>query len=209
MDVSDNINRTTEKHITPKEQMKIRGAENVQCSLTYTTPVFLELLVTKTEEIYPLRTKFKELITRIQKDDDSFSIKETLGEDIWTNPEELSSRKKFQETFKVQESNSMCRPPKIVLCCTFISTKKVGNMKFKSRLFAYLNAYKIYIGFDKLETEGEGSPGFITGLHPKLTDTVNLNVTLHDNSTAVEFEDDATRDGGHSKEVLQELIEFV
>eukprot|EP00957_Ditylum_brightwellii_P159795 12163059-Ditylum_brightwellii.AAC.1 len=59
-------------------------------------------------------------------------------------------------------------------------------MKFESRLFAYLNAYKTYIDFDTFETEEEDSPG-----------------------AAVEFEDDVTRDGGQGKEVLQELMEFV
>eukprot|EP00957_Ditylum_brightwellii_P208980 15359738-Ditylum_brightwellii.AAC.1 len=81
----------------------------------------------------------------------------------------------------------------------------VDNMKFEPRLFAYLIAYKIYIGYDKVETEEEGSPEFITGLHPKLTNTVNLNVALRDKSAAVEFEDDAKMDGGHGKEVLKEL----
>eukprot|EP00957_Ditylum_brightwellii_P001306 102652-Ditylum_brightwellii.AAC.1 len=65
MDVSDCINRTAEKHTRQKEQMKIRGAEYVQCLLTYTTPVYIEFVVVKTEEICPLRTKFKDLITRI------------------------------------------------------------------------------------------------------------------------------------------------
>eukprot|EP00957_Ditylum_brightwellii_P040834 3090726-Ditylum_brightwellii.AAC.1 len=39
MDISDNTGQTTEMYLTTKEQMKIRGATDVQHMVAYKTPV--------------------------------------------------------------------------------------------------------------------------------------------------------------------------
>eukprot|EP00957_Ditylum_brightwellii_P070056 5320572-Ditylum_brightwellii.AAC.1 len=94
----------------------------------------------------------------MQKYNDTLTIKETLGEVIWSNPEELPAGEEFQETFKVRENSSMRGSPKLVIYCTLISKRKAGDIHFDSRIFAYLNTHKIYIGFDKFKIEEEGSP---------------------------------------------------
>eukprot|EP00957_Ditylum_brightwellii_P161066 12262930-Ditylum_brightwellii.AAC.1 len=76
-------------------------------------------------------------------------------------------------------------------------------------MFAYLQAKNIFIDSDKFKTEEEGSPGFITGLHPKLTHKDKLNYTLCEESVDIGFKDDVTKDEGHSVEVINELTEFI
>eukprot|EP00957_Ditylum_brightwellii_P143209 10911811-Ditylum_brightwellii.AAC.1 len=58
---------------------------------------------------------FKELFTRMQREDNTLTIKETMGEATWSNPEELPAGKEFQEIFKVRENNSMRGSPKLVI----------------------------------------------------------------------------------------------
>eukprot|EP00957_Ditylum_brightwellii_P162060 12338332-Ditylum_brightwellii.AAC.1 len=75
-------------------------------------------------------------------------------------------------------------------------------------MFAYLNAHKFYIDFNTFEIEEEGSLDFVTGLHPKLTNTDNLCVILQEENKEVEFEEDTTKDNRKGEEVFQELTEF-
>eukprot|EP00957_Ditylum_brightwellii_P111949 8537469-Ditylum_brightwellii.AAC.1 len=75
-------------------------------------------------------------------------------------------------------------------------------------MFAYLRSHKIYIDFDRFETKEEGSPGFITGLHPKLTNMDNLAVILQEESKEIEFEEDITNDNGKGEGVFQKLKGF-
>eukprot|EP00957_Ditylum_brightwellii_P187776 14298013-Ditylum_brightwellii.AAC.1 len=67
-------------------------------------------------------------------------------------------------------------------------------------MLAYSNAHKIYTGFHKFKTKEKGSPGLITGLHPKLTNIGNLCVILQEESKEVEFEEDITKDNGKGEE---------
>eukprot|EP00957_Ditylum_brightwellii_P142845 10884085-Ditylum_brightwellii.AAC.1 len=111
MDILDNTDQMAVTYLTTKEQMKIRGASDVQHTVTYKTPVYIKFVVVETEKIHPLRNMFKELFTRMQRDDDTLTIRETLGKAIWSNPKELPAGKKFQKIFKVRKNNSMCGPP--------------------------------------------------------------------------------------------------
>eukprot|EP00957_Ditylum_brightwellii_P181762 13846715-Ditylum_brightwellii.AAC.1 len=113
MDILGDTDQTAEMYLTTKEQLKIRGATDVQCTVTYKTPVHIKFVIVKAKERYPLRNTFKELFTRMQREDDTLTIKEIMGEATWSNPEELPAGKEFQETFKMRENSSMCGPPKL------------------------------------------------------------------------------------------------
>ena len=96
-----------------------------------------------------------------------------------------------------------------MIYCSLYSRKKVGDIKFESKMFSYLTKHKIYIDFNNFETEEEGSPGFLIELHPKLTNKPNLTYSLQRESEALEFEQDATKDNGNGEETMRELTKFV
>eukprot|EP00957_Ditylum_brightwellii_P060899 4622594-Ditylum_brightwellii.AAC.1 len=73
--------------------MKIRGVADIQCMVIYKSTVYIKFVAAKTEEMHALRNMIKELFTRMQKDDDALTVKETLGEAIWSNLEELPAMK--------------------------------------------------------------------------------------------------------------------
>eukprot|EP00957_Ditylum_brightwellii_P206789 15350006-Ditylum_brightwellii.AAC.1 len=159
--------------------------------------------------VYPLRKKFMELFERIQKNDPSFTIKETLGENLWSNPNKLPLGKEFKTTFKVRNSSNIWRTPRLALYCTFFSAKKVRDIKFEANLFSYLNGHKIFINYNYFETEEDGNPGFLIELYPKLTKKNNLASFMTKDSATVEFEDDPTKDNRKGEEILKELTTFV
>eukprot|EP00957_Ditylum_brightwellii_P182803 13923966-Ditylum_brightwellii.AAC.1 len=80
--------------------MHKRGAEDMNKSITYKTPVMIAFKVIKPKEVYPLRGKLMELFKQLQEDDNLLAIKETLGNNTWSNPDEIPSGKEFERTFK-------------------------------------------------------------------------------------------------------------
>eukprot|EP00957_Ditylum_brightwellii_P118240 9018390-Ditylum_brightwellii.AAC.1 len=109
------------------------GAEDVSKSITYKTLVMIAFEVIKPKEVYPLRKKLMELFERFQEDDTFLTIKETLGDNIWSKPDEIPSGKEFETTFKVRNSPNIRHIPKLVIYCTLYSRKKEGDIKFEPK----------------------------------------------------------------------------
>eukprot|EP00957_Ditylum_brightwellii_P180188 13725367-Ditylum_brightwellii.AAC.1 len=67
MDVSDESEKVVEYFMVPKEQMKIRGAADVQHSTMYKTPVYIEFVIKRAKEIYPHRKSSKTSLPDFKK----------------------------------------------------------------------------------------------------------------------------------------------
>eukprot|EP00957_Ditylum_brightwellii_P158447 12059637-Ditylum_brightwellii.AAC.2 len=118
---------------------------------------------------FPICTKMVDLFRRTQQIDDQVCLQESLGEITWSEPEDIPSGEDFEDSFKLQKSTGGKRQQKIILHCVIRSKKWLGDIKFGSNLLSYLNTNKIFMNYNKFETEETGSPGFLIELHPTLT----------------------------------------
>eukprot|EP00957_Ditylum_brightwellii_P195355 14884333-Ditylum_brightwellii.AAC.1 len=109
MDNSNMLDHTAEKYLTIQEKLQQRGKADVTKTTTYKTPLMLAFGMVNTNEVYLLQKKFVDTFECIQKDDTSFVIKEILGENLWSNPDEIPSGKEFEGIFRVKSSTNCNR----------------------------------------------------------------------------------------------------
>eukprot|EP00957_Ditylum_brightwellii_P094144 7167773-Ditylum_brightwellii.AAC.1 len=157
--------------------MQHQGIADIQHTVPYETLISIEFKVGKHEYSFPIRKKLADLFQRIKRIDEHACLKESLGESVWSDIEDLPAGEDFEAQFRLRKNNST-RNPKITLYCVLRSKMKLGAIKSSRNLLGYLIANHIFINYNAFKTEETGNPGFLIKLHPMFTNKGNMTMSL-------------------------------
>ena len=139
------------------------------------TPVKLEFNLDQTIQSFDLLESMNEITKLLLIEDET--IKFTNTEQTATLYElglELPQGQDFQNNFKVRELTFRKGNRKVILYFTIESTLPINRIKFTEPIKKHLQENNIWLKPDLFLTKIESSPGFLTLIHPRMTNKIDL-----------------------------------
>lgn len=158
--------------------MQTRGEVMIEKTQLFTTPVRIEFNLDTTINTFNIINAATELFSRMQSRDEKLRVLHHNSNDIlWEKNIPLPEDKEFLENFRLRDQTFRKGTKKITIHCIIESILTINNLKYMEPLRTYIFDNNIWIKPDYYKAKTVGSPGFITLIHPKMT---NKNQLVHE-----------------------------
>ena len=114
----------------------------------------------------------------------SVKIQSKIDDTIWSHGDKIHVDEEFQKHFIIKEIKSKYSTSKIITYVTIISSDEIARIKWRPNVRDYIFNNNIWLKEDKYQTQITTTPGYFTGLNPRVTwkdDFMNdLNVAMEE-----------------------------
>ena len=164
---------TSTKHTD--ELIQERGASMIDKRQLLHTPIRIEFNLDTSIGEFNIITAVTELFCTMFKRDNTMRILQT-GQTtrLWEDKMNLPEDEDFIERFKLKEQTFRKGSKKITIHCVVESRLTINTMKHSEPIRTYIFDKNIWIKPDYYMAKTIGSPGFLTLMHPKLTNKIHL-----------------------------------
>ena len=166
----------------------------IEESEKYITLVKIEYNIKNTISRFNIHKALTELFQKMESQDPQLRILNTEKSTIlWESNGALPIEDQFQAQFKMREQTYRSGNTKITLFCVIESINTINRMKYTEPIKTYIFNNNIWIRPDFYSTNVVSSPGFITLVHPKVTNKMDFKKELEETfkRTTIDSEDDA------------------
>ena len=155
--------------------LQVRGEEMVERKETFSTPIKIEFNLSTTMQEFNVIKAVKELCNRFSQQDKSIKVfHHDNNQLIWEEKMVLPEDEEFAETFNLREQSFRKGNKKVTLYCIIESIYTINRLKYMEPIKSYIFEHNVWIRPDLYSTKVVGSPGFLTLIHPRLTNKVKL-----------------------------------
>ena len=163
------------------EILQKRGAEMIEEKETLQTPVKIEFNLEISIAQFNVIQAVTELFTKMHAQDGILRVLNSNTKDVlWEEYKTLPENNEFMEQFEFRERTYRKGNKKLTVHCIIESTFPINRLKYTEPLKKYIFERNIWIRPDYYLTKTVGSPGFITLLHPRMTNKPQLVQDLQD-----------------------------
>ena len=182
-----------ETQVSTDNTLKIRGLHMVDEKNTIVTPVSIEFNIPDSSIGFNVVTGCQELFMIMGMYDPTLQVSQS-GQNmlLWDSSTQLPKEDRFNESFHMKKQMYRKGNSKVTLYCVVEGKYTINKLKFSDPLQNYLWKNNVWIKPDFYSTKTVGSPGYITLLHPKLTNKSQLVQDITDalSITQLDTEDD-------------------
>ena len=156
-----------------------RGIHMVDVRETVSTPVRIEFNMKQGQQEFNVIKESYDLFTLMSSTDTSFKVIDSETSSlVWEPDGQLPEQSDFTRVFRMREQSFRKGTKKVTLYCIITSKHTINRMKFRDPLQSYLLNKNIWIKPDYYSTQVVSSPGYVTLIHPKLTDKTSYVTEL-------------------------------
>ena len=159
--------------------IKERGVYMVDDMEKFTTPTKIEYNLSNKIGNFHIRDAVQELFKKMSNEDSAIRIL-TLDKSkvVWDINSTLEESDIFQDNFKMREQSYRKGNKKVTLYCLVESRFTINRLKYAPPVRDHIFANNIWIRPDLYSTHIVSCPGFLTLIHPKMTNKVDLTNEL-------------------------------
>ena len=150
--------------------LKERGASMLEDRDLISTPVTIEFNLVNTTVEFHILKEVMTLFKLLRDQDHNIKIYDNPSTKmIWEENMKLMENDKFVEAFKMKEQTFRRGNKKITLHCTIESQFNINRLKYSETVKNYIFERNVWLKPDLYSTKVVSSPGFMTLVHPKIT----------------------------------------
>ena len=173
------ITETTE---VLQDKIKVRGVRMTEEKEKISTPVSIEYNIPDGQSEFNIIEECEKLFTFMSIDDPSIRVLDSKNRQVLWEPEgQLPETDIFTTVFRMREQNFRQGNKKVTIYAIVEGQYTINKLKFRNPLQGYLLEKNVWIKPDYYSTQIVSSPGYITLLHPKLTNKESLIKTIKEN----------------------------
>ncbi len=147
----------------------------LECTEKIHTPVRIEYNIPTGTQEFNMIEESRELFDIMSTEEPYMRILNGRKDQVlWEKDMNLPEETQFVELFSMREQTFRRGHKKISIYCTVESTQTINRLKFKDPLQTYLSSKNVWIKPDLYATKAVSSPGFLTLLHPRITNKKEL-----------------------------------
>ncbi len=155
---------------TSTDQLKERGLRMTDNMEKLTTPIKIEYNIDSTTDEFQIIDASLEFFSKLHEADPTVRIFSSENKTLlWDSSGEILAESDFQDQFQVRVQTFRKGNMKATIYCTVESKHTINRMKFTDPLKSYIQEKNIWVKPDYYSTKVVSSPGFLTLLHPKMT----------------------------------------
>jgi len=165
-----NIKITTNRNTNSANVTQSRGQILLEEKELITTPVSIEFNLENTVQEFNIVNGLRTLLEKLVTGDQAIRIYDPAGKKILWEPEtELPESSKFEEDFQFREYTYRKGNKKAIVHCVIESQYTINKLKFMEPVRTHILENIIWVKPDFYSTKVVHSPGFITLVHPQIT----------------------------------------
>ena len=155
--------------------LKDRGTKMLERTSKILTLVSIEYnLDTSTKEFNILEGSMQLFQLMSQEDNYMQILTGNREKVLWEINTPLPEGSQFAELFRLREQTFRKGHKKATIYCTIEGSQTINRLKFREPLKSYLRQQNIWIKPDLYATKVVSSPGFLTLVHPRITNKTEL-----------------------------------
>ena len=159
--------------------LQTRGLNMVEEQELITTPVSIEYNLENTVQEFNIMKEVIDLFIKLNQCDKELRIYDTENEKIiWEENTDIENSENLVEDLKVREQTFRKGNKKITLFCIVQSKTTINKLKYMEPVKSYIMGKNVWIKPDFYATKVVTSPGFMTLLHPQITNKKELTNVL-------------------------------
>ena len=159
--------------------LKRRGIDFVEEKEKVSTPIKIEFNIGNTLTEFNIITEFSDLLDTFTHQDPSLRLRDKVaGNVIWEVGSTLPEKEQFIEQFTLREQTYRSGNTKVTIFCVVESNFTVNRLKYAEPTKTHIFQRNIWVKPDFYSTNVVSCPGFITLVHPKMTNKRMLEESL-------------------------------
>ena len=194
--ISNQVTIVTENKYRPSPDIKTRGINLTDQKEMISTPIKIEFNVENTSTEFYVLQEFSELLGTMAAQDPSIRLRDKVnGTVVWEAGSQLPENEQFTELFKMREQSYRKGNKKITLFCVVEATYTINRIKYSEPTRTHIFQRNIWLKPDFYSTQIVSCPGFMTLVHPKITNKRQLVESLTEiiRSTGINQEEDTVK----------------